>query len=147
MWKAVFTVLASSLAFTGSSAAQASPFSGTGASTTTPGRTWVVEHVVGEISQRVVIKEKELRTNKWTIDGPPFTLPNAVGAIAAQTTASVDGQFLVFLGPIELPGGGPASFRQTWQLDEASSLVVTTRVETAVGGTTFTNQERFKRQK
>ena len=145
MWKAVFTVLALPLAFSGSASAQSSPFSGTWASTSTPGRTWVVEHAASEISQRVIFKDKELRTNKWTIDGPPFTLPNALGATPAQTTASEDGQFLVFQGPIQLPGAS-ALFRQTWHLGEASSLIVTTRVETIVGGTTFTNQETFKKQ-
>jgi len=145
MWKAVFTALALSLASIGPASAQSSPFSGTWASTSTPGRTWVVEHVASKISQRVIFKEKELRTNKWTIDGPAQTLPNAVGATPAQTTASQDGQFLIFQGPIQLPGG-PASFRQTWELGKASSLIVTTRVETAIGGTTFTNQETFKKQ-
>ena len=144
MCRAVLGILAVSFAFTGSSVFQSSTFAGAWASTSTPGLMWIIEQSPSELIQRIHLQERELRTNQWTLGGSPITVSNVFGGNAAQLAASVDGQFLVFQGPIVL-SLGPASYRQTWRLDETGRLIVDTMIQGS-DGSSFKRQEVFTKQ-
>jgi hypothetical protein len=125
-------------------ATQTKGFSGRWASETTAGLSWTIEHAPDSVVLRVIVKDKELRSFRWMIDGPPVTVERAFATSTAQTTAKVDGEFLAFSGPIALPNAEPAVINESWKVDTADRLIVDTRVATK--GTTFSRQQTFRRQ-
>lgn len=135
-------VLMSSLAPT--VATQTRGFSGTWVSETSAGLSWTIEHSADALVLRVSVKDKEIRSTRWTIDGPPITIERAFAASTGQLAAKVDGEFLVLSGPVALPNAEPAVLNESWKVDAEDRLIVDTKVATK--GSTFSRQQTFRRQ-
>ena len=146
MWKAVFTAIALSSVIGASLSSQSQKFTGVWESTTNPAVVWTVEQSPTDVALHLTVRDREVRTTKWTLGGSPVLIPNAVGSAPAQTSASMDGESLVFKGPIELPSGS-SSYQQTWRLEEQGERLVVATLVVATAGTNFSREETFKKRR
>ena len=146
MFKAVFTAVALMSVIDISLSGQSSQFSGVWESTTNPAVVWTVEQSPSDIVLHLTVRDREVRTTKWTFGGSPVLIPNAVGSAPAQTSASIDGESVVFKGPVELPSGS-SSYQQVWRLEEQGERMVVGTSVVAAAGTSFTREETFRKRR
>jgi hypothetical protein len=145
MRKVTFALLVLLPVLAPAAATQTKGFSGTWASETSTGLNWTIEHTTDSLVLRVSVKDKEIRSLRWTIDGPPITVERAFAASTGQLAAKVDGEFLVLSGPVAMPNAEPAVLNESWKVDTEDRLIVDTRVATKA--TTFSRQQTFRRQR
>lgn len=120
---------------------QSNRFSGVWESQTNPGVVWTVDQSPTGVKVLVAVRGKDIRTTEWLFDGPPVSTIS--GSFPAQTAVKVDGEFLLFSGPVVLKDGN-GMVQENWKLDKGGNeLVVDTKISAA--STTFSRQQVFHR--
>jgi hypothetical protein len=112
------------LAQLGLPAQQSADFSGNWKQIDPPGRqVWTIEQTARDVTLRITVDDREVRTTNWTFGGPATFLPSAIGTASGETTASVVGNEIVFQGSVGL-ALGPTPLEERWQIDEQGQLKV-----------------------